>query len=959
MQGEVDIALLWSRLLAEACLLACPAGEVSEALKIAAVGWIQLAGTALGVRPDGELLHDATAFADRVLARLNDPASASRRADLLQALGCLHSDPVSASTGMGAGKDAQRMWERTAKAQKGLLAQHHQAQHPLPDIKTMLARALDFFERALPDRQGEGRGITLKAIANTLLFSAMANDAVPDAERVKALCNEALTLLEPGSYQHQAVLGILRSLGAPATRPQTAATVSSAAADTPDGVLSRARRMAEDEPAGALATLEDAEALFEAHGTEAQRRSRLVTMTQLIPRAHGGAGLDQFPGPPDEAVKAISQAAQAEHWSADRLAATCIALALQSARSDAEETGLRLVQVSNELSPAIASHQAAIGFLLGELSMGAAVNLVNADRPVDAVGMYATALVPFVRLRLPAMALELTARIADLAGRPIEGMGEKVLLGLAPVAFEVERHLGEPGVQALRGIYEVAIGAMGELETANSSTIGMLVQLAKGARFDAMLRAGAEFDWRRDEKSLAVQGQIEALEKQAGGEAGFTPLDDLLLVTAVSEQRTTGGETAAQRLQNLQQAFDRHVNDHLAATMRRPAIVNPEVIQHVLGARTVLLDYYFARRSETLRDMFVIVYTREAITAFRNPVETVDLVFASDSAAGLVDSVALRTYLARTSVLKDPGNDTLHPDARVRLAEDFELLLGTSTWQHLESLRKAGKDHLCIRPHGALRYYPLQLLGPAGHDLAQHWIVTILPSLECLLRPAAPQRTEPGRALGLSYRGSTFELTSAADEVETVAGIFDTPPLLDESVTEASLLTALRTARRVHLCAHGANTPGSPLFHHLLVTPGTEGGGRICAYELLGQDLRGLDVLSLGSCDSALGRFDAGDNLSGLPAAFLAAGASTLVAALWELLDEAATRFFVGFHRALKAGTPRLDAFRTAQLDVRAAFPQARDWAAFCYLGDWDREVQPLPADIPVRFELGSRAVRP
>jgi CHAT domain-containing protein len=163
----------------------------------------------------------------------------------------------------------------------------------------------------------------------------------------------------------------------------------------------------------------------------------------------------------------------------------------------------------------------------------------------------------------------------------------------------------------------------------------------------------------------------------------------------------------------------------------------------------------------------------------------------------------------------------------------------------------------------------------------------------------------------------------------------------------------------VHLCAHGANTPGSPLFHHLLVTPGTEGGGRICAYELLGQDLRGLDVLSLGSCDSALGRFDAGDNLSGLPAAFLAAGASTLVAALWELLDEAATRFFVGFHRALKAGTPRLDAFRTAQLDVRAAFPQARDWAAFCYLGDWDREVQPLPADIPVRFELGSRAVRP
>jgi hypothetical protein len=37
---------------------------------------------------------------------------------------------------------------------------------------------------------------------------------------------------------------------------------------------------------------------------------------------------------------------------------------------------------------------------------------------------------------------------------------------------------------------------------------------------------------------------------------------------------------------------------------------------------------------------------------------------------------------------------------------------------------------------------------------------------------------------------------------------------------------------------------------------------------------------------------------------------------------------------------------------VRSEFPHPRDWAAFCYLGDWDRPpVKTLP-DIPTYINL-------
>ena len=109
--------------------------------------------------------------------------------------------------------------------------------------------------------------------------------------------------------------------------------------------------------------------------------------------------------------------------------------------------------------------------------------------------------------------------------------------------------------------------------------------------------------------------------------------------------------------------------------------------------------------------------------------------------------------------------------------------------------------------------------------------------------------------------------------------------------------------------------------------------GRLHAYEILAQDLRGLELLTLSACETALGRYDLGDNLRGLPAAFFLAGVQTIVATPWPVEGPAAATFFPAFYAAIEGGASQRNAFAAAQSKTRSAFPQFRAWGAFYLMG--------------------------
>jgi CHAT domain-containing protein len=129
----------------------------------------------------------------------------------------------------------------------------------------------------------------------------------------------------------------------------------------------------------------------------------------------------------------------------------------------------------------------------------------------------------------------------------------------------------------------------------------------------------------------------------------------------------------------------------------------------------------------------------------------------------------------------------------------------------------------------------------------------------------------------------------------------------------------------------------APSLQYLVVHPPEDGhAGRVFAHEILDLDLAGMDLVSLSACESALGRIDRADNLRGFPAALFSAGVSTVIGTLWEVNADASVLFFKVFYREYAGRARRLDAFRKAQVETRAQYPEYRDWGAFYLAGAWD-----------------------
>ncbi len=90
----------------------------------------------------------------------------------------------------------------------------------------------------------------------------------------------------------------------------------------------------------------------------------------------------------------------------------------------------------------------------------------------------------------------------------------------------------------------------------------------------------------------------------------------------------------------------------------------------------------------------------------------------------------------------------------------------------------------------------------------------------------------------------------------------------------------------------------------------------------------------LSACETALGRYDLGDNLRGLPAAFFLAGVpDEIVTTLWPVEGPAAATFFPAFYEAIGGGASQRNAFAAALAKTRSTFPQFRAWGAFYLMG--------------------------
>lgn len=108
-------------------------------------------------------------------------------------------------------------------------------------------------------------------------------------------------------------------------------------------------------------------------------------------------------------------------------------------------------------------------------------------------------------------------------------------------------------------------------------------------------------------------------------------------------------------------------------------------------------------------------------------------------------------------------------------------------------------------------------------------------------------------------------------------------------------------------------------------------------------NLQGTELVILSACDSGTGEVKTGEGVMSLRRAFRIAGAESVLASHWKVDDEATQLLMTEFMRRWRAGEPRAQAWRAAQLSLRSqhsakrgiAFSNPYFWAAFTLTGQW------------------------
>ena len=199
-----------------------------------------------------------------------------------------------------------------------------------------------------------------------------------------------------------------------------------------------------------------------------------------------------------------------------------------------------------------------------------------------------------------------------------------------------------------------------------------------------------------------------------------------------------------------------------------------------------------------------------------------------------------------------------------------------------------------------------------------------------------------GSDLGIaSFRRLRF----SREEAQTIASLTRSDQRLEAIGFDANRATAMTADLSrfgiVHFSTHGLLNNTHPELSGLVLSLYDEQGrpqdGFLRLHDIYTLRLN-ADLVVLSACETALGREIRGEGLIGLARGFMYAGASRVVASLWNVEDQATATLMKEFYQGMLAGgqSPP-SALRAAQLSMwrgkRWRTPYY--WAAFSLQGEW------------------------
>jgi CHAT domain-containing protein len=145
---------------------------------------------------------------------------------------------------------------------------------------------------------------------------------------------------------------------------------------------------------------------------------------------------------------------------------------------------------------------------------------------------------------------------------------------------------------------------------------------------------------------------------------------------------------------------------------------------------------------------------------------------------------------------------------------------------------------------------------------------------------------------------------------------------------------SLDSTEVIHLALHGYADLDYPDRSALIFAPDSSGSedGLLQVREIRSLHLK-AKLVTLSACNTGVGPVgEAG--VANLVNAFIEAGADSVVSTLWELEDHATEHLMAMFYSQLAQHTRKVDALRTAQLDLLNQGLPPYFWASFQIVGD-------------------------
>ncbi len=435
---------------------------------------------------------------------------------------------------------------------------------------------------------------------------------------------------------------------------------------------------------------------------------------------------------------------------------------------------------------------------------------------------------------------------------------------------------------------------------------------------------------------------------------------ELLGTTGANGQTGEPKERSARELQEMLAESDRleaaiRQDNPRYAALLHPRTLDAAAIREHLDPQTLLLEYSLGDERSFL--WAVAGSDGESIEAFELP------------GRAAIETLARQVYEGLRTL--DAGDPAIQA-AKLAARRDLSRILLGPVADKLAG-RPAG-SRLAIVADGALQYVPfaaLPLPGDSAAVLLERHEIVVLPSASILaLRRPEPPAGEVSLAIladpvfdgrdprvktALSAGASSpvtgpggvllTRLAATRREAEAIAAIASNPSntalgpgrtwtALDFQASRATALGGeLARHRIVHFATHGVIDAEAPELSGLVLSLVDEQGrpqeGFLGLDDIYNLDLR-ADLVVLSGCETALGREMRGEGLIGLTRGFLYAGASRVLASLWQVQDRPATELMVRFYRGLlQESLSPAAALRAAQLSLR----QERRWRDPFYWG--------------------------